>query len=187
MGLFDKVAKAAGSIGNSVANSAAKVGSSVVVTSKEQSELVSLKSQINVINQELNAAYAQIGKKYVDYVIETSEMPGIDVSDILKIMEPKLEKKQELEAEIIRIEKEIKSKNVLREKQQAEAEFTKEKDKLDKALAMDLLSNEEYEAKIAAARLRVDNFEAIRKIEQQADMGLITSEEKKQKINALLG
>lgn len=186
MGLFDKVTKAAGSIGNSVANSAAKVGSNVVVTSKEQSELISLKSQINVINQELNAAYAQIGRKYVDYVIETSEMPGIDVSDVLKLMDPKLEKKQELEAEIIRVEKEIKSKNVLREKQQAEADFLKEKEKLDKALAMDLLTQKEYEAKIAFARLRVDNFEAIRKIEQQAEMGLITPAEKQQKLSELL-
>ena len=187
MGLFDKVAKAAGSIGNSVSNSAAKIGSNVVVTSKEQTELVSLKSQINVINQELNAAYAQIGRKYVDCVLETGEMPGIDVSDILKLMDPKLQKKQELEAEIIRVEKEIKSKNVLREKQQAEADFLKEKDKLDKALAMDLLTQEDYEAKIAVARVRVDNFEAIRKIEQQAEMGLITPAEKQQKIAELLG
>lgn len=187
MGLFDKVAKVAGSVGSSVATSAAKVGSNVVVASQEQGELVSLKSQINVINQELDAAYAQIGRKYVEYVIATGEMPGIDVSDILKLIDPKLSKKQELEAEVIRLEKEIKEKTVLREKQQAEAEFLKEKEKLDKALAMDLLTQEEYDAKLAIARKRVDNFEAIRRVEQQAEMGVITPEEKQQKLAELLG
>lgn len=185
MGLFDKVAKTAGSIGSSVATSAAKVGSSAVVATQEQGELVSLKSQINVINQELDAAYAQIGRKFVDYVIESGEMPGIDVSDILKLIDPKLTKKKELEAEIIKIEKEIKEKNVLRDKQQAEANFLKEKEKLDKALAMDLLSQEEYDEKLAVAKKLVDNFEAIRKIEQQAEMGLITEAEKQAKLAAL--
>jgi len=187
MGLFDKVTKTASNIGGSVLKSASNVGSSAAVAAQEQSELVALKSQINVIEQELNSSYIQIGRKYVDYVIASGDMPGIDVSDILKLIDPKISKKQELEKKIIELEKEIKSKNVLREKQQAEEEFLAEKAKLDKALGMDLLSQEEYDQKIAQIRKKVDNFEAIRKIEQQADMGLITKEEKEQKIAALLG
>ena len=69
MGIFDKVAKTASSIGSNVATSAAKVGSSAVVATQEQGELVSLKSQINVINQELDSAYAQVGRRFIDYVI----------------------------------------------------------------------------------------------------------------------
>lgn len=65
--------------------------------------------------------------------------------------------------------------------------FLAEKAKLDKALGMDLLTQEEYDEKLAAARKKVDNFEAVRRIEQQAEMGLITAEEKAQKINQLLG
>lgn len=185
MGLFDKVTKTAANIGGSVATSAAKVGSSATVAAQEQKELIELKSQINVINQELDSAYIQVGRKYVEYVIQTNEMPGIDISDILKLIDPKMTKKQELEQSVIKLEKEIKEKNVLKDKQRAEAEFLAEKEKLDKALAMDILSQEDYDAKIAVAKKKVDNFELIRKIEQQADMGLITKEEKIQKIKEL--
>lgn len=186
MGLFDKVTKTASNIGGSVLNTAGKIGSNATVAAQEQSELVALKSQINVIEQELSASYVQIGRKYVDYVIASGEMPGIDVSDILKLIDPKITKKQELEKKIIELEKEIKSKDVLREKQLVEEEFLAEKAKLDKALGMDLLTQDEYDTKVAIARKKVDNFEAIRRIEQQADMGLITKEEKAQKIEELL-
>jgi len=175
MGLFDKVAK-----------TAANVGSSASVAVQEQNELIALKTQINVIEQELNSSYIQIGRKYVDYVIESGDMPGIDVSDILKLIDPKLTKKFDLEKQIIELEKEIKAKNVLREKQQAEEAFLAEKAKLDKALGMDIISQDEYDIKVAIARKKVDNFEMIRKIEQQAEMGLITKEEKAQKIEQLL-
>ena len=185
MGLFDKVTKTASNIGGSVATSAVKVGSSAAVAAQEQKELIELKSQINLINQELESAYVQVGRKYVDYVTQINEMPGIDISDILKLIDPKVTKKQELEQKIIKLEKEIKEKNVLKEKQRAEADFLAEKEKLDKALAMDILSQEDYDAKIAVAKKKVDNFEKIRKIEQQAEMGLITKEEKQQKIKEL--
>lgn len=186
MGLFDKVSKTASNVGKSVAKSATNIGSSASVAAQEQSELIALKSQINVIDQELNSSYIQIGRKYVDYVVESGDMPGIDVSDILKLIDPKLTKKQELEKKIVELEKEIKSKNVLREKQQAEEEFLAEKSKLDKALAMDVITQDDYDVKLAIARKKVDNFELIRKIEQQAEMGLITKEEKAQKIEQLL-
>ncbi|MBR3994250.1 MAG: hypothetical protein IKI97_03115 [Clostridia bacterium] len=186
MGLFDKVVKTASNIGGNVLNTAGKVGSSATVAAQEQGELVSLKSQINVIEQELSASYVQIGRKYVEHVAETGDMPGIDVSDILKLIDPKIAKKQELENKIIELEKEIKSKNILREKQQVEEEYLAEKSKLDKALGMDLLTQDEYDTKLAIAKKKVDNFEAIRKIEQQAEMGLITKEEKAQKIEAIL-
>ena len=186
MGMFDKIQKTAGKMGASISKTAGKIGSNAAVATQEQSELVSLRSQMNVINQELEAAYVQIGRKYVDYVIASGEMPGIDVSDILKLIDPKLTKKQDLEKRIIELEKEIKSKDVMREKAAAEEAFLAEKVKLDRALGMDLLSQEEYDAKIASARKRVDNFEQIRRVEQQAEMGLITAEEKAAKLRALL-
>lgn len=186
MGIFDKIQKTASNIGNSALNSAKNVGSSASVAIQEQNELVALKTQINVIEQELNSSYIQIGRKYVDYVIESGDMPGIDVSDILRLIDPKVTKKQELEAQIIELEKQIKSKNILREKQQAEDEFLAEKSKLDKALAMDVITQDDYDVKLAIARKKVDNFEQIRKIEQQEEMGLITKEEKAQKIEQLL-
>ena len=185
MALFDKVTKAASTLGKSAISTASNLGSTVGVAAQDQSELAALKMQVNVIEQELDASYMQIGRKYVDYVITAGEMPGIDVSDILKLMDPKLTQKQDLEQQIIVLEKKIKDNAVLREKQAAEAEFLQEKAKLDKALAMDILAQDEYDMKLNAAKKKVDNFEAIRKVEQQYDMKLISKEERDAKIQAL--
>lgn len=187
MGIFDKVAQKTANVGKSVAGSAAKVGSSVVSTTQEQTELVQLKSKVNVIEQELCASYTIIGRKFVEYVIETGEMPGIDISDLIPVIEPKLANKKEIEDDIIKLEKEIKDKSVLREKQQAEEDFLKEKAKLDKALAMDVISQDEYDSKLSVLQKKLDSFEEIRKIEKQYDMKLITKEEKEAKLKALLG
>ena len=50
---------------------------------------------------------------------------------------------------------------------------------------MDLLTQEEYDAKLAVAKKKVDNFEQIRKVKQQAEMGLITQEEMEAKLAEL--
>lgn len=185
MAFFDKLTQTASNVGKNVASSVAKVGSSAAVAAQEQTELAQLKSQVNVINQELDSFYVQIGRRYIDYVLETGDMPGIDASDLLKLMDPKMTKKKELEQQIIELEKEIKNKSVLREKQQAEETYLAEKAKLDKALAMELMSQSEYEVKLAIAKKKYDNFEEIRKVQQLADMNLITKEEKEAKIKEL--
>ena len=51
---------------------------------------------------------------------------------------------------------------------------------------MEIISKEEYEQKLNIARKKVENFEEIKKIEQQFEMGIITKEEKDEKINAIL-
>lgn len=174
MAFFDKVTKAA-----------ANVGSNIGVAAHDKTELTNLKMQVNAIEQELTASYIQIGRRYVDYVIASGEMPGIDVSDLLKLMDPKLEQKAKLEKEIIELEKKMKNAAVLKEKQAAEAEFLQEKGKLDKALAMDIISQDEYDVKLAAAQKKMNNFEALRKVEQQFEMKLITREERDAKIREL--
>lgn len=185
MGLFDKVTQTASNVGKNVMNSAVKLGSSATVAMQEQNELLQLKSQITVINQELDSFYVQIGRRYIDYVLETGDMPGIDASDLLKLMDPKMTKKKELEQQIIQLEKEIKNKSVLREKQMAEEEYLSEKEKLDKALAMDVISQNDYDVKLAIAKKKFDNFEEIRRVKQQAEMNLITHEEMLAKIKSL--
>lgn len=71
--------------------------------------------QINVIEQELDAAYVQIGKKYVDYVVKTGDMGNLDIADLLTMMDPKLTRKQELEEQLIELEKRMKQNAVHRE------------------------------------------------------------------------
>ena len=185
MAFFDKVSKTAASVGKSAVTTAANVGSTVGVAAQDQSELTSLKMQVNVIEQELEASYVQIGRKCVDYIILTGDMPAFDIADLLKLMDPKLTQKQELEEKIIALEKKIKDNAVLREKQAVEAEYLQEKAKLDKALAMDVLSQAEYDLKLASAKKKVENFEEIRRVEKQYDMKLITREERDAKLRAL--
>ncbi len=171
---------------NIAADKVSDAASSVATVAKEQTELATLKAEINVIDKELNASYSMVGKKFVEYVIETQEMPGIDVSDILKWIDPKVSRKKELEEEIIVVEKRNKEQKLLREKQQAEQEYIEEKEKLDKALAMDIIDEDIYNSKLSVHKKKLDNFEAIRKLELQVDMGIITEEEKNAQLFEIL-
>lgn len=171
---------------NSTADMVTDAASAVATVAKEQTELATLKSEINVIDKDLNASYSMVGRKFVEYVAETQEMPGIDVSDILKWIDPKVTRKKELEAEVIEVEKRNKEQKLLREKQQAEQDFINEKEKLDKALAMEIIDEDIYNSKLSAQKKKLDNFEAIRKLELQVDMGIITEEEKNAKLYEIL-
>lgn len=124
-----------------------------------------------------------------DKVTEESdedEEPVFDVSDFLTIIKQDQSKKKELENQLAEVEKRAKQNTLLREKTKAEESFEQEKGVLDKALAMEIISKEEYEQKLNIARKKVENFEEIKKIEQQFEMGIITKEEKDEKINAIL-
>lgn len=124
-----------------------------------------------------------------DKVAEESdedEEPVFDVSDFLTIIKHDQAKKKELENQLAEVEKRAKQNTLLREKTKAEESFEQEKGVLDKALAMEIISKEEYEQKLNIARKKVENFEEIKKIEQQFEMGIITKEEKDEKINAIL-
>ena len=113
---------------------------------------------------------------------ESDEEPVFDVSDFLTIIKQDQAKKKELENQLAEVEKRAKQNALIREKTKAEEAFEQEKGVLDKALAMEILSKEEYEQKLNIARKKVENFEEIKKIEQQFEMGIITKEEKDEKI-----
>ena len=67
MGFFDKALKTVQSVGDSLVASATDIGSTAGTVVQDNTELTNIKMQINVIEQELDAAYVQIGKRYVDY------------------------------------------------------------------------------------------------------------------------
>ncbi len=186
MGLFDKVVQAGKSVASSAGNAAVNVGSSAVNATKEQSELMGLKSEVNVIEKELDASYVMIGRKYVDFLVASGEMPVIDIADILRLMDPKIERKNELQQKIVELEKRIKEKDALRDKQAAEQEYIDGKEKLDKALAMGILDQADYDVKLAALAKKRDNFEIMRKLDQQVELGIITVEEKNAKLYEIL-
>lgn len=178
MGVFDRALRKAQNIGGNIAASAG-------VAIQDNTELNNLKMQLAELEKELESAYAQVGRRCIDQLVKVGDLENVDLTDLLKILEPKLERKQELEQKLVELEKRMKQNAILREKARAEQEFLDEKIKLDRALAMEVLSQEEYDAKIHVARRRVDNFEEIRRVEQQFNMNIITREERDAKINEL--
>lgn len=170
MGIFDKVKDVA----------ASAVGSTIHST-KENAKLIGIRSELSSLNDDLKASYEMIGRRFVDFLVEGSadlvaSMPDIGVADVLKHMEPKLEKKKALEIELARIERALGDAAVLQDKQLLEQEFLKEKQKLDKAKQMGVVSDEEYVSMLAVARRKVDCFEDVRRLEKQRDLGILSAE-----------
>ncbi|MCQ2468303.1 MAG: hypothetical protein MJ100_00655 [Ruminococcus sp.] len=187
MGLIDKIQQSAKNISASMTKSANRSGGQGFEdNSQESEEFTFIKSQIETINHELNDAYNRIGRKIISHVIKNRTVVGIDVSDILYIIEPKLQKKDELEKEFIKLEKENIQNDIAAEKELAEEKYFAEKANLDRELAMSALSKKEYDEKLELARKRIDNFEEIHCIEKEERLGFITTEEKNAKIALLI-
>lgn len=165
---------------------ATDMANSVSTTAREQVNINNIEKEIGVLNSEIDSAYTQVGRRFVEYVIEKKEMPGINISDILSMLEPKMSRKIELETERIEIEKRLKYMALIQEKNKLEDEFRREKEKLDRGLAMDIINKSEYDQKINQYKKRIDNFDEIKKIEQQYEFGIITLQEKEVKINIIL-
>ena len=139
-----------------------------------------------VIDEVKAEAAAETVDEAKEEAADEDEESVFDVSDFLTIIKQDQAKKKELENQLAEVEKRAKQNTLLREKTKAEESFEQEKGVLDKALAMEIISKEEYEQKLNIARKKVENFEEIKKIEQQFEMGIITKEEKDEKINAIL-
>ena len=153
--------------------------------SQREAEIGTLKQELQSIENDLDAAYGQIGRRFMEKADREEDYFGVDIRDILRVMEPKLEKKKEIERQLASIEKEMREIHFLREKEEAALIYQDEKARLDKALAMDVLNKEEYEEMLRIAQKKADNFEEIRRVKQQFDLSLITAEERDARIEAL--
>jgi len=170
----------------SISKAAANAFSTVVISSQDNAKVNNIKTELTAINRELDAAYKQIGKKYSEYILETNGIPEIDVKDILKLMGPKLKKKSEIEVELIELEKKLKDQVIIQEKEKCENEFKRQKEALDKARAMDVISEDEYHLKLKQNTKKIDNFQAIRNVKKQHELGIISYEELQMKLRDLI-
>ena len=175
MDLFDKAT-----------NIAKNVGSTIYNTTKEQGELAGLNVQLSVIEKKLAEDYAEIGRRYVAYIENCETDDVFDVNDVVERMKPSLEKKADLLSQIAVKEQEIRARSDERNRKKAQAEFDAYKKKLDKALELDVISEEDYERKIACAQKKLDNYNVLRRIEMQYEMGIITKEECDEKVRDIL-
>lgn len=186
MDMFEKAAKTAKTVGDNVINSAKSIGSTIYHSTKEQSELASLNIQKNTLEKKLDSSYAQIGRRYCDYVGQCETGVVFMVEDILEDMQPDLEKLSKLKEEISLKEEEIKTANQEKQYKKAQDEFETEKKKLDKAMELDIITLEEYNTKLSFAQKKLDNYALIQKIEMQLEMDIISKEEYNEKIRMIL-
>ena len=73
-----------------------------------------------------------------------------------------------------------------RERKKAQEHFDSEKKKLDKARELDVISEEEYDEKLAKAMKKLENFDILKKIQMQYEMEIITREEYEEKVKNIL-
>ncbi|MGL4761158.1 MAG: hypothetical protein ACRCWG_06815 [Sarcina sp.] len=171
---------------DSISKTAGTISTNIATVTNEQTKISKLEKEIKAINLDVDAACTQIGKRYLENTIATGEMAGIDVTDILAMLDPKLSRKEELEKEVIEAKKRLKDHMILQEKAKAQEQLEKEKEKLDQALAMDVISQSEYNEKLNFHKNKVEKFDEIKKIQQQCEMGIITVKERDDKIEQLL-
>ncbi len=166
MDFFDRTTKVVREIGNAT---------------REQTELANLKIQKAAIEKKLESQYAEIGKRYVDYSAET-----FDVTDILDVINPDLDKIAEIMDQVEQKEQQFRQHSIEKDRKKALEQFESEKRKLDKARDLDIISELEYDEKLAKARKRYDNFEMLKKIQMQFEMDIITREEYEEKVRNIL-
>jgi len=186
MDMFEKATKVAKEMGDTVINSAKSIGGNLYNTTKEQSEMASLNVQKSLIEKRMTEYYAEIGKRYVEYMENCEGGEVFQVNDILEKMQPDLKKLSEVKEQIAEKEFAIKEGNEQKARRRAQETFDKEKETLDKALNMEILSEEEYEEKLALAKNKLEHYDLLRKVDMQLSMGIITKSEYDEKVKNIL-
>ena len=171
MDFFDKTTKAVRDLSNAT---------------REQTELANLKIQKAAIEKKLESQYAEIGKRYVAYIADTFRTEPFDVTDILDVINPDLDKIAEIVDQVEQKEQQFRQHSIEKDRKKALEQFESEKRKLDKARDLDIISELEYDEKLAKARKRYDNFEMLKKIQMQFEMDIITREEYEEKVRNIL-
>ncbi len=186
MGLFDRIKTTAAGVGASIAKGAGQLTGKATVEAKEAAKIAAVKADIAAVQAEIDTGYVQIGKAYVDACIAGKEVSDIGCGATLKMMEPKLEKKMELEKKLIELEKALADSQIMQERALVQAEVDEIKAKLDKAKAMGAITDADYDAKLAQANKKLDHFEEIRMLKKQKELGLLSAGEFDAKVKALL-
>lgn len=185
MDLFNKASKVAKNVGDNVVSSVKSVGSTIYNSTKEQSELAGLRVQAAVVKKRLSSYYTEIGERYVDYVNKCDTGCAFNVDDIMEKVQSEIDELTDIQVQIAEKEEQIKKNSLEREKKKAQEEYETVKNKLDKALELDIITDMEYEKKLATAQRKLDNFDELRKIKLQYEMDIISKEEYEEKVKAL--
>lgn len=186
MDLLEQAAKVVKMVGESVVDSVKTVGDTIYTSTKDHREIVNLKIQKSSVQKKLQDSYAVIGKMYVDFLDEKGAEESFDASDFVQSMKDDLDKLAEIEASIEQINLSARKEEEEKIQQRAKEEYQSAKEKLDKALQMDIITQEEYDKKMIPIQNKYDNYVQLRKIDMQLEMNIITKEEYEQKVKEVL-
>ena len=186
MGLLDRIKTTASGIGSSIAKGTSQLAGKATVEAKETAKIAAVRADISAVQADIETGYLAIGKMYVEKLLAGADIPDFGAGPTLKLIEPKLARKIELEKELGELERSLADSQVLQERQIVQDEVDQIKDKLDKAKAMGAITDADYAARLAKANKKLEHFEEIRMFKKQKELGLLTSEEFDAKVDALL-
>jgi hypothetical protein len=169
-----------------------KIGKSVnsisglIFQSNEQNEMDKLNAEKKVLESDIEGAYVSIGRQVVkNKKADVSLDSGIE--SFITAIDEKLKQIERVNNQIIDIKKKLINQTILQEKENLQKEYEKEKAKLEEALNMDLITQEEFNEKLNERKKYIDNFDEIRRIKKQYEMNIISKDEMDRKIYNLLG
>ena len=185
MSYFDNLLNAGKVFGSQIGKALGNTRDQTFVSSKNAAKRSSIEMEIGTIEQDLNLAYTSIGREYVEYLIATRTAPKIPIKETLIQVLTKMKQKKVLEEKLAKLELQDRTQTLMAEKAKYEQEFLQQRSKLEKALSMGLIDEKEFSNKISQYKIRLKNFEAIKKIEMQYDYGVIDKAEKDSKLKQL--
>lgn len=185
MGFFKDLMKTGKVLGSQVGTAIGRAASRTGTSAKTSAKITALKMEINSIEGEFENLYKMVGKKYVDYLIETDADPAVDLSEEFRAIIPLMQRKEALENEIQELETSSMQNNYMEDLNDAKQEYYDQKRKLDQALRMGVITRDEYDDKISKYKAKVDNFREIQRLHTQCDMGIITKNELKSRLRLL--
>lgn len=180
--LFKNIKNMTESIGKNVSD----LANTIAVTTREQDKINVMEKEIKCLNLEIKSAYAEIGERFVEHKNLNNEIGTFNVDDVLNTLDSKIAKREEIKAKVIEASKELNDKLILQEKKKVKEQFESEKEKLDKALSMDIINKDEYFKKLKVHENKVIYFDEIKNIEKQYEIKIISYDEKNEKIKSIL-
>lgn len=185
MSYLDNLLNVGKNLGSQIGNALSNTRDQTFVSAKNSAKRSSIEMEIGMLEQDLNLAYTSIGRIYVEHLIATRTAPTIPIKETLVQVLTKMKQKKILEEELAELELQDQTQMLMAEKMKYEQEFLEKRTKLEKALSLGLISEEEFSEKINQNRVRLQNFEAIKKIELQHKFGVIDEDEKTAKLKKL--
>ena len=185
MGFLSDLMRTGKSLGSEVGKSLGKAASRTGTSAKTAAKITSLKMELNSIESEFEHLYMLVGKKYVEYLLATDADPAIDVEEEFRVIIPRMQRKEEIENEISELEASSMQSNTMGDLHEAKQEYYEQKRKLDQALRMGVITQSEYDEKLAKYQSKVDNFREINRLQKQHELGIITKQELNAKLRAL--